>query len=113
MAFDENGKNKQIDYEKIEILPCGEPFLTTINLFGNFGMISGEKTAYLNILFNGESSPSKITKYRFKIRPNNSRGILINNKAILEIDNLLLSEYQKTNGISNTESLKKTLGLDL
>lgn len=113
MAFDENRKNKQIDYEKIEILPCGEPFLTTINLFGNFGMLSSEKTADLNILFHGESSPSKITKYRFKIRPNNLRGILINNKAILKIDNLFLSEHQKTNGISNTESLKKTLGLDL
>lgn len=113
MAFDSNGKNTSKDYEKLEVLSFGEIHSIDFDIFGNFGWLGEEKTINLNVIFNGESCPSKITVYEFKIRPNNYRGFLVGGKANLEIDNLLFSEHQKKLGVSHIESLKKTLGLDI
>lgn len=114
MDFEINRSNKKIDYKKFEILPFGEPISTNIDIFGRFGMLKDEQKVYLNIIFHGETSPSKITEYQFKIKPNTMslRAFLVDGKAILEIDNLLLSEHQKNLGISHKESQKETLGLD-
>lgn len=115
MAFDSNGKKRSTDYEKIEILSFGEPNSFDIEIFGKFGILKVEQIIKLNIVFHGETSPSKITVYQFNIKPNNMslRGFLVDGRAILEIDNLLLSEHQKKLGVSHKESLKQTLGLDI
>jgi hypothetical protein len=115
MDFEINRSNKKTDYKKFEILPFGEPISTNIDIFGRFGMLKDEQAVYLNIVFHGETSPSKITVYQFKIKPSNLslRGFLVDGKAILEIDNLLLSEHEKIFGMSRKESLKETLGLDI
>jgi hypothetical protein len=113
MDFEINSRNKKTDYKKFEILPFGEPISTKIDIFGRFGMLTDEQIVYLNIIFHGETSPSKITVYELKIRPKNYRGFLVGDKANLDIDNLLLSEHQKNLGVSHKESQKETLGLDI
>ncbi|MEX2591357.1 MAG: ATP-binding protein [Anditalea sp.] len=112
MAFDQIGVRKITEYEKFEIISFGEPVLLNVEVFGKFAFMHQEKTVALNIIFNGESSPSKITVYQMKIRPNNLRGFLVDGIATLEVDNLLFSEHQLNLGISHREALKKSLGID-
>jgi hypothetical protein len=112
MAFDQHGQIRETDYKKLEVLSFGEPASSKIEIFGNFGMLREERSVNLNIVFHGESSPSKITTYKLRIVPYNFRGVLLEGKAFLEINNSFLSEHQKNLGISHEESLKKSLGLE-
>ncbi|WP_169712766.1 AlbA family DNA-binding domain-containing protein [Algoriphagus faecimaris] len=104
--------SKETDYFKIENLTYGEPYTVPFTLSGNFGMIQSDKKVLLNIIFHGESSPSKLTVYEFYIEQRNLRGFLKGGKAILDIDNILISEHKKNLGLTHEESLKKSLGID-
>lgn len=106
-------KSKSTEYFKIENLPFGEPYTTTFSLTGGLGNISKDKTVLLNIIFHGESCPSKLTVYKFPIKSIAHRGHLEGNKAKLDINNILISEHQRTLGLTHEESLKQSLGIDL
>lgn len=106
-------QTKKTEYFKVENLAFGEPFSTSFTLSGNFGMISKDKTVLLNIIFHGESCPSKLTVYKFPIKSIGHRGQLEGRKAKLDIDNILFSEHQRSLGLTHEESLKRSLGIEL
>lgn len=105
--------SKETKYYKIENLSFGEPYAVPFTLSGNFGVISKDQKILLNIVFHGDSLPSKLTVYEFYIEQRAFRGFLKGGKAILDIDNILFLEHQKKLGLTHEESLKKSLGIDL
>lgn len=107
-----NSKSKT-DYFMLERISYGEPISYNFTLSGKLGSITKDYEIFLNIIFNGETRPSKLTVYKFKILETSQRGFLESHNAKLEINNVLFSEHQKNIGLSHEESIMKSFGIDI
>lgn len=104
---------QQTDYYKIENISYGEPVSYQFTLSAKCGWIDKGRDILLNIIFNGETSPSKLTVYKFKIIERAHRGFLEEGKAVMDINNIFFSEHQENLGLTHEESIKKSLGIDI